>query len=206
MLEREDATTLLDQMQRGDQRALATVLSENYLSLHNWIHRKLDRRLQGRVDAEDILQESYLAAVQRLKHFSGSNRTSILIWLQLIVEQTLIDVHRRHYKTRGRSVSRELATGTTGPVCAQLAQQVTSQPSPYQLASRRETAQQIGRAIESLSGRDQQIIRLRYYLELSNGETAEELRIQEKAASIRYARALKRLASILSRRFAIDAL
>ncbi|MFT5522071.1 MAG: RNA polymerase sigma-70 factor (ECF subfamily) [Pirellulaceae bacterium] len=206
MLEPEDATMLLDQMQRGDQRALATVLSENYLPLQNWIQRKLDRRLQGRVDAEDILQEAYLAAVQRLKHFNGNNRTSILIWLQLIVEQTLIDVHRRHYKTRGRSVSRELATGTTGPVCVQLAQQISSQPSPYQQATRREAAFQIGHAIESLSCRDQQIIRLRYYMEMTNGETAEELSIQEKAASIRYARALKRLAIILSRRFSLDAL
>jgi RNA polymerase sigma-70 factor, ECF subfamily len=49
-----------------------------------------------------------------------------------------------------------------------------------------------------MSGIDREVLALRHFEELSNQETAEVLEIDEKAASIRYVRALKRLKAILS--------
>jgi RNA polymerase sigma-70 factor (ECF subfamily) len=45
---------------------------------------------------------------------------------------------------------------------------------------------------------DQEVLALRHFEELSNSEVAEVLGIQQKAASIRYVRALRRLKDILS--------
>ena len=45
---------------------------------------------------------------------------------------------------------------------------------------------------------DQEVLALRHFEELSNGEVAEVLGIGQKAASIRYVRALKRLRAVLS--------
>jgi RNA polymerase sigma-70 factor (ECF subfamily) len=45
---------------------------------------------------------------------------------------------------------------------------------------------------------DQEVLALRHFEELTNGEVAEVLGIQVKAASIRYVRALKRLQEVLS--------
>ncbi len=74
--------------------------------LWRMIHFRLDPRLRGRVDADDILQEAHLAAVKRVQHFHDDSSTSFFVWLRLILGQTLIDVHRRHLgtqKTEGRS-------------------------------------------------------------------------------------------------------
>ena len=45
---------------------------------------------------------------------------------------------------------------------------------------------------------DREVLALRHFEELGNSEVAEVLGIQQKAASIRYIRALKRLRAILS--------
>ena len=45
---------------------------------------------------------------------------------------------------------------------------------------------------------DREVLALRHFEELGNREVAEVLGIQEKAASIRYVRALKRLKAVLA--------
>jgi RNA polymerase sigma-70 factor (ECF subfamily) len=45
---------------------------------------------------------------------------------------------------------------------------------------------------------DREVLALRHFEELGNSEVAEVLEIQQKAASIRYIRALRRLKAILS--------
>jgi RNA polymerase sigma-70 factor (ECF subfamily) len=45
---------------------------------------------------------------------------------------------------------------------------------------------------------DQEVLALRHFEELTNSEVAEVLGIQQKAASIRYVRALKRLKAVMS--------
>ena len=62
---------------------------------------------------------------------------------------------------------------------------------------REELVEQLQRAINSMSLIDQEVLALRHFEELTNSEVAEVLVIQEKAASIRYVRALKRLKEIL---------
>jgi RNA polymerase sigma-70 factor (ECF subfamily) len=59
--------------------------------------------------------------------------------------------------------------------------------------------QQMEEALEGMDPIDREVLALRHFEELSNGEVAEVLGIQEKAASIRYVRALTRLRTILAR-------
>ena len=53
-------------------------------------------------------------------------------------------------------------------------------------------------AVAAMDSLDQEVLALRHFEELSNSEVAEVLGIQQKAASIRYVRAIKRLRAILS--------
>ena len=71
--------------------------------------------------------------------------------------------------------------------------------SPSQAAVRAETFDQVEQAIAAMDPLDQEVLALRHFEELGNSEVAEVLGIQQKAASIRYVRALKRLRAILSR-------
>ena len=79
------------------------------------------------------------------------------------------------------------------------AQLMGSATSPSQVAMRGEVSQQIEQAIMKMDLIDQEVLALRHFEELSNSEVAEALNIKQKAASIRYVRALKRLKTVLKR-------
>ena len=71
--------------------------------------------------------------------------------------------------------------------------------SPSQAAMREEVSRQLEEALESMSAIDHEVLALRHFEELTNCEVAEVLGIQQKAASIRYVRAIARLKDILVR-------
>jgi RNA polymerase sigma-70 factor (ECF subfamily) len=58
-------------------------------------------------------------------------------------------------------------------------------------------AEQLRAAIDEMDPIDREVLALRHFEELTNSEVAEELGIQQKAASIRYVRALRRLKDLL---------
>ena len=63
---------------------------------------------------------------------------------------------------------------------------------------RAELSEQIEQAIGEMDPIDQEVLALRHFEELTNSEVAEVLDIQQKAASIRYVRAIKRLKEVLA--------
>jgi len=197
------AANLLDRVRLGDERALAELFSKERDRLWRMVQARLDRRLRGRVDPDDILQEAYLNANLRIAHFAAEPSMSFFLWLRLIVGQTLVDVHRRHLDAQMRDAGRDvsIARGAApGASSASLAGQLVAHlTSPSQAAIRAEMEAQLGRAIDSLDPIDREVLTLRHFEELTNGEVAETLGIQVKAASIRYVRAVARLKAILER-------
>lgn len=186
----------------GDESAFAEVFAEHRERLWRMVHFRLDRRLQGRVDADDILQEAYLDAVKRLPHFAESQPMSLFVWLRLIVGQTLIDVHRRHLGAKMRDAEREesvqqrLSEGTSISLSFHLLAHLTS---PSQAAARAELMTLVEEALSGMSDTDREVLALRHFEELTNSEVAEVLGLERKAASIRYVRALARLKTVLQK-------
>jgi RNA polymerase sigma-70 factor (ECF subfamily) len=140
--------------------------------------------------------------VQRLQHYADDPSLTPFVWLRLIVSQTLVDVHRRHVGAQMRSADREVAPrGGRFPqaTSVSLANQFLGRlTSPSHAAMRAEMAGKLEAAIESMNPIDQEVLALRHFEELSNSEVAEVLGIQQKAASIRYVRALARLKDIMA--------
>lgn len=200
--EQLDIEALLEKLRNGDLKALAALFDQYRERLWRIVHFRMDRRLAGRVDADDILQESYMNAADRIDHFVQTTEQSFFIWLRLVVNQTLIDVHRRHLGTKMRDARRDMSLhgrqqyplATSTSLAAQLLGRVTS---PSQVAIRDETAGRLEQAIQGMEPIDQEVLALRHFEELTNSEVAEVLGIQQKAASIRYIRALKRLKQVL---------
>jgi len=202
---RADARDLLDRLKRGDREALAALFSRHRDRLARGIRFRLDPRLQPRLDVEDVLQEVYLSSSHRIGSFPGDTEESFFVWLRILAGQTLIDLYRRHLGAQARDAGREVAgpggryfqaTSTSMAIQFQLAADRTS---PSQAAIRAEMSRQLEGAIEGMDPIDREILALRHFEELTNGETAEVLGIQQKAASIRYVRALKRLKEILAK-------
>jgi RNA polymerase sigma-70 factor (ECF subfamily) len=185
----------------GDASALAEAFAEHRQRLWRMVHFRLDSRMSGRVDPDDVLQEAYLSAAGRIKHYRGGDFQSPFLWLRIIVQQTLVDVHCRHMGAQARDASRESpifgqypqATSASLAVC--LAGDWTS---PSQAVARGELLEKLQAVIATMNSVDQEILAMRHFEELTNGETAAALGIEPKAASIRYVRALRRLKEILA--------
>ncbi len=192
---------LLDRIKGGDNEALASLFAQHRERLLRMVAFRLDARLLGRMEAEDVLQEVYLDAAKRMHHFVEDSSTSFFIWLRMITMQTLIDVHRRHLGAQMRDAAREHAIGrspvsqaTSFSLAAGLLGGFTS---PTLAARRSEMAEQLRTALDDMDPIDREVLALRHFEELTNSEVAEELGIQQKAASIRYIRALRRLKELL---------
>ena len=185
----------------GDTVALAELFDLFRPRLWRLVHFRLDGRLQGRVDPDDVLQEAWLSATARTEHFARESSGSRFIWFRLIVSQTILDVHRRHLQSEKRDATRErksLGGWDSGSTSFCLAEHLLGGlTSPSQALLRAEVSAQLDVALKSLSDLDQEVLALRHFEELSNSETAEVLQLTEQAASVRYVRALARLKDIL---------
>jgi RNA polymerase sigma-70 factor (ECF subfamily) len=194
------ADVRLTRMLSGEVAALAEFFADERPRLQRMVEFRLDPRLRGRVDADDILQEAYVAAAQRLEALRTSQPMSPLVWLRLIVGQTLIDVHRRHIGAQRRGADRErsiqanLAGGTSMTMTFHLLGRLTS---PSNAALKAELSGLVTKALDEMNETDREVLALRHFEELTNKETAEVLGIEPKAASIRYVRALARLKEVL---------
>ena len=198
----EQPDGLAHRLKYGDREALAALFSQYQERLWRMVNFRMDRRLLGRIDADDVLQEAYLAAADRLQHYRDDPSSSPFVWLRMIVLQTLTDVHRHHLGAQMRDADREVdlrgcryPLSTTASLAALLVGNMTS---PSQAAAREEMLDQVEQVIAAMDPLDREVLALRHFEELGNSEVAEVLGIQQKAASIRYIRALKRLRAILS--------
>ena len=100
---------LISRVASGDQNALAELFSQHRDRLWRLVTFRMDPRLHGRVDADDVLQEAWLSAVQRIEHFLVDASRSIFVWFRLITSQTLVDIHRRHLGTQKRNAGHEFS-------------------------------------------------------------------------------------------------
>ena len=196
-------TEALEQRLRGgDSHALAELFSRERERLWRIVQFRLAEPLRGRLGPEDVLQEAYLAASQRLSHYAEGPATSPFIWLRMIVNQTLVDLHRQHLgaqkRDAGREVSLNAASYTQATSASVAIQLVGAFTSPSGAAARADILGLVQTAIEQMDPIDREVLALRHFEELSNSEVAETLRIEQKAASIRYVRALRRLKEILA--------
>lgn len=198
----EDSADLLNRVKAGDEQALAELFSRHRERLWRMVRFRLDRRLSGRVDADDVLQEAYLDAANRVSHFADDSSSSFFVWLRMIVGQTLIDVHRRHLGAQMRDAGREIAA--QAPRCSQTttvclaANLLGHLTSPTLAARRAEVTARLETTLDGMDPIDREVLALRHFEELTNSEVAEVLGIKQKAASIRYVRALRRLKDILA--------
>jgi len=165
------------------------------------VRLRLDHRLQGRVDASDVLQEAYLDLAKRAPEFFAESTMPFFLWLRLLTGQKLLAIHRQYFGTKMRNVGQEVALrhgamphATSASLAAQLLGRLTS---PSLAAMRAEMQLRLQEALNSMDPVDREVLVLRHFEELTNAETAEILGLQKTAASNRYVRALKRLRSIL---------
>src|SRR5216684_4427758 len=106
---------LLDAARNGDEGALAILVERHRDRLERMVQLRMDRRLQGRVDPADVVQEAYLAVRGKFPQYSADPRLPFFLWLRLEVGQKLVDVHRFHLGTKMRDARQEVSL-RSGPL------------------------------------------------------------------------------------------
>ena len=199
--EQDSLDSLLARAQSGDEDAMAILFDQYGRRLRQMIRLRLDRRLQGRVDPSDVLQEAYLDARRKLPNYSTKDDLPFFLWLRLVVGQKLTDCHRYHLGAKMRDAGREISLhqgpmpmATSFALAAQLLGKMTT---PSRAAMRAESRLRIQEALDAMDPIDREVLTLRHFEVLSNSETAQVLKLSQAAASNRYVRALKRMKRIL---------
>ncbi|MCB1282461.1 MAG: sigma-70 family RNA polymerase sigma factor [Salinibacterium sp.] len=191
----------LARLRQGDLPVLADLFQHYRDRLWRMVHFRIDPRLATRVDADDVLQEAWIAAQQRVQHWIAAPEKSFFIWLRLGVGQVIIDVHRRHLGAQRRDARLEVPMHSGASVSATsmslAGHLMASLTTPSQAAMKAEVSRRLEDALASMDEIDREVLMLRHFEELSNNEVAEVLGMKESATSNRYVRALTRLRSIL---------
>jgi RNA polymerase sigma-70 factor (ECF subfamily) len=197
-----ETNRLLRQAADGDQQGFGALLTRHQARLRRMIAFRLDSRLQGRVDPDDVLQEVFLAASRGLADYLRRPGLPFFLWLRGIAGNKLLELHRHHLGTPMRDARREVSLHRgpmPGATSAALAARLLGrQTRPSEAAARAETKLRLQEALNGMDPTDREILALRHVEQLTGAEAARELGIQERAAAKRYLRALKRLRDVLA--------
>ena len=196
-----DCCELDDLRSRGDE-AVAEAFDRYRQKLLRMITLRMDGRIVGKVDSEDVLQDAFVETSRRIQDYLDRPTVPLFVWLRQITSQVLIDTHRRYLGAKMRDVRQEVTLYREGRsdtssalLVAHLADSLTS---PSQFAVRGENVEHLADALDELDEIDREVLVLRHLEELSNNEVAEILGIDKYAASKRYLRALARLRRVMT--------
>jgi RNA polymerase sigma-70 factor (ECF subfamily) len=110
-----ETNRLLRRAADGDGESWGTLLTRHAGRLRRMVAFRLDPRLQGRIDPEDVVQEVNLAASEHLTDYLGRPAMSFYLWLRGIAGHKLLELHRRHLGTPMRDARREVSTARFWP-------------------------------------------------------------------------------------------
>ena len=170
--------------------------------LRRMVALRLDPRLRGRVDPSDLIQETFFDATGLLADYQRAPPLPFYLWLRQLAGTRLAKAHRHHLGTLCRDVRREVAfpgEPVPGVSSAALAGHLAGREDrPSEAAQRAELRSRLEELLEQFDPLEREVLALRHFEQLSNGEAARVLGLTEAAASKRYIRALERVRERLS--------
>jgi RNA polymerase sigma-70 factor (ECF subfamily) len=172
-----DPEMLLRQAHAADGSALGQLLAlyENYLLL--LARLQIGRRLQSKVDAADLVQETFLEAHRHFAQFRGTTEEELVGWLRQILAANLANLVRRYCGTRRRDIRLERELAAELDQSSRLLDHALVGPgsTPSQQAVRREQAVLLADALRRLPDDYREVLILRHLEELIFPELARRL-------------------------------
>jgi RNA polymerase sigma-70 factor (ECF subfamily) len=190
-----DTDRLLHRAQGGECLALGQLLERfrGYLMLLAGL--QIDRRLRGKVDAADLVQETFLEAHRDFAQFRGTTAAELAGWLRQILAANVAGQVRRYLRTRGRDVRMERRLAAELEESSQLLDRgfAAPQSTPSQQAAEREQALRLADALQQLPESYRDVIILRQLEGLTFAEVARRMERTVDSVKNLWARALARL-------------
>ncbi|HMF10727.1 MAG TPA: sigma-70 family RNA polymerase sigma factor [Gemmataceae bacterium] len=194
-----DPENLLQEARAGDAATLGQLLESyrRYLALLARV--QIGQRLQGKVDASDLVQETFLEAHRNFGRFQGSSEGQLVSWLRQILAAKLADLMRRYLGTQGRDVRLEreieIAFDRSSVMLGQGL--IAPHSSPSHQAQRREQAVILADALQELPDDYREVIVLRHLEGLTFPEVARRMGRTLDSVEKLWMRALARLRQAL---------
>ncbi|MEM6334908.1 MAG: sigma-70 family RNA polymerase sigma factor, partial [Planctomycetota bacterium] len=190
---------LIAEAKAGEGVALGRLLGgyESYLLL--LARAKLGARLQGKADAADIVQATFLDAHRQFPNFAGTVEAELTAWLRTILAGQLALVMRRYLGTAARDVrlERQIQQDLTDASRALDHELVAPGTTPSGRASRREQAVLLADALAKLQDDYREVIVLRHVEGLTMAQVAERMGRSGDSVQKLWVRALGKLRLVM---------
>ncbi|HEV3440394.1 MAG TPA: sigma-70 family RNA polymerase sigma factor [Gemmata sp.] len=168
---------LIEAAVTGDDGAFGRLLAlySNYLTLLARV--EVGRRLQGKLDPADLVQETFLEAHRHFPAFRGITEPEFVGWLRRILAGVLANTVRRYFGTRARDprLEQNLQVGIDQSSCVLGSQLISPGSSPSESAVRREQAVLFADALDRLSEEYREVIVLRHLEGLTFAAVGERM-------------------------------
>ena len=192
---RNDPEQLLARARHEGGAALGELLELYRHYLYLLALAQIGWRLQSRLDASDVVQETFLAAHRDFARFRGLTEAELVAWLRQVLAARLADQVRRHLRARRRDarLERRLADELDRSSQALERQLAARQSTPSNQAARRERAVLLAEALKALPADYEEVIVLRHLEGLSFAEVAGRMGRSVDSVEKLWVRALARL-------------
>jgi RNA polymerase sigma-70 factor (ECF subfamily) len=193
------ADSLLARARCGDTTALGRLLDgyRGYLTLLARV--QIDRGLQVKLGASDVVQETFLEAHRDFAHFRGRTAGELLGWLRQILARNLVNQVRRYRGTRARDIRLEqgLAADVDRSSASLGGGLIATVSSPSRQADRHEAAVRLADALARLPPDYREAIVLRNLEELPFPDVAARMGRTVDSVKKLWARGLAQLRKLI---------
>ncbi len=194
----DDTRGLIEAAHAGDASATDELFRRYYPVVLRVAELRMGQPIRGRVEAEDVAQESLLDAFQSLDRFEHRSKGSFRNWLARIVENNVRDMAKGHMaQKRGAGGARLHAELGETSLSASLFP--GNEPTPSQVAMGAELDERIAAAMQDGLGEPyREVLLLRDLCGMDYAEVAASMGYSsESTIRSMHARALQKLQELL---------
>jgi RNA polymerase sigma-70 factor (ECF subfamily) len=197
--DKSDWRRLLGHAKTGDSAAVGRLLEAYRPYLALLARLQISRRLQGKIDATDVVQDVFLEAHRNLMLFRGTCEAEFVAWLRQILSDRLTNLVRHYLGTKRRDIrlEREMAAAIDESSRVLDGSLVARQSSPSDRASRCEQAVLLADALSQIPDDQREVLVLRHLEELTFPDVAARMGRTVDSVKGLWTRGLHRLRRIL---------
>lgn len=182
-------TEAIAKLKQNGVMELANVFNQHRPALRKMVDYRLNDRLRGRIDASDIIQETFLKARNELQDYIRAPRYSPSVWLRVLNKRALAETHRKELAKRRMPAALDHSEAAIEALSE-------SMRSPSEVAVQSDLYNQLTDLFGALSEIDREILVIHHIEQVAIEDAAAELDIPVENAIKRYMRAIRRLRSL----------
>lgn len=180
----------------GSKDALGQVVVAYRAYLASVVRKKLPSRLNSKVGASDIVQETLFKACRGFHRFTGATRRDLIRWLRRILLNNLIDAVRHRFKASEVPLY-EWTFDQQTPRGRTVTEVLVKERDPGSQVAIREEAVRLHRALATLPEDYRCVVLLRNHDRLTFGEIGQRMGRTDEAVRKLWVRAILKLQSQL---------